>query len=571
MNSRVLSRCLCSAFFLFLCSVPLGVSADTIPEFAVKASVSKDRLATFTEDITYDFGDVMKHGIYRYIPVVYPRDNGSYQLRLKIGAVTRDGVDEPYSKSMTGGDLMLKIGDANRTIDGPHSYGITYSTDRAINFLKDHDELYWNVTGNSWPAPIEHATFVLSLPAGIDPASVTSTCFTGVTGSTEHGCTISQVGSDLTFESTRVLQQGEELTIVVGLPKGIITPPSATDLLWQFMADNGVAFFPVMAFLVMFLLWWKRGRDPKLGTVIPEYEPPQKLSPALTGAIMTNGDVPSRTLTATIIDLARRGYLKISFDEKKTVLGLGHAQTYTFIKQKAADDKMTDYETTLFDGLFSEGDSVKIDDLQGQKFYVQVASYKKQVQKVVDTMKVFTANPAMVRGAYISVAFFLGWGMFAVFGDTGVGVFAAIMTAIIIAAFGIVMPSRTLSGVRLYADLKGFKWFLSVTEKDRLDFHNAPERTPEQFMAFLPYAIAFEVETKWAGQFASLDMPPPSWATGTSMAQWNTMMLVSNLGSLHAAAASSGFSPPSSAGSGGSGFSGGGSGGGFGGGGGGSW
>ena len=412
-------------------------------------------------------------------------------------------------------------------------------------------------------------SFVVSLPNGTDPSSVTSTCFTGVYGSTEHDCTVSVAGSDLTFESTRVLQQGEGLTIVVGLPKGVITPPSAADLFWQFMADNGVVFFPVMAFLVMFLLWWKRGRDPKLGTVIPEYEPPQKLSPALVGAIMTNGDVPSRTITATIIDLARRGYLKISFDEKKSLIG--HAQTYTFIKQKAADAAMADYEKTLFDGLFSEGDSVKIDDLQGQKFYLTVASYRKQVQKVVDAMKVFTANPAMVRGAYISVAFFIGWGMFAVFGDTGVGVASGIATGIIIAAFGLVMPSRTTDGVRLYADLKGFKWFLSVTEKDRLDFHNAPERTPEQFMTFLPYAIAFEVETKWAGQFASLDLPPPSWATGTSMAHWNTMMLVSNLSSLHAAAASSGFSAPSSAGSGGSGFSGGGSGGGFGGGGGGSW
>ncbi len=132
------------------------------------------------------------------------------------------------------------------------------------------------------------------------------------------------------------------------------------------------------------------------------------------------------------------------------------------------------------------------------------------------------------------------------------------------------MPRRTQDGVKLLAKIEGFKWFLSVTEKDRLAFTDAPARTPEQFQKFLPYAIALDVEKQWAKQFASLTIPPPNWAAG-NLSAFSALWLVSNLDTMHEAAKSSAYAAPSQAGSGGSGFSGGGSGGGFSGGGGGSW
>jgi uncharacterized membrane protein len=145
------------------------------------------------------------------------------------------------------------------------------------------------------------------------------------------------------------------------------------------------------------------------------------------------------------------------------------------------------------------------------------------------------------------------------------------LCAAIIGAFGWFMPRRTQEGAYVDEEVKGFKWFLSVTEKQRLAFTDAPERKPEQFHMFLSYAIAFGVEEKWAEQFAGIDIPAPDYVSGNVLMNWTAMNFVHDLNSLHQTAAASAFAAPSSAGGGGSGFSGGGSGGGGGGGGGGSW
>jgi len=575
MNSRSLLHVVVLGCSLSLGCLPQVAFAEIISSFDVTASISPDRTVLVQEAIKYDFLQAERHGIERVIPIRSERNGGTYGLRLTVQDVARDARAEPYTQSTANGSLTLRIGNPKQTISGSHVYSIRYATDRAINFFPDHDELYWNVTGNEWYMPIEQASFSIQLPDGVDMSAVSSACYMGAFGSTESDCVIVQLpGNVIKFSTRRVLESGEGLTIVLGVPKGVIRAPTTTELFLQIVSDNKVLVLPLLAFIVMFSLWWRRGRDPKRATVIPEYGPPEKLSPALCGAMLTEGAVPARTITATIVDLARRGYLTIDIEQTKGFFGLGHGLKYTFIKHKKdmeADAELTDYEKNLFSGLFTAGETVKLDDLQKNAFYSSVSSFRKHVQQVVDARKMFVANPTAIRGAYLVAAFVCAWIIFAFSRATGVGIISAVVTATVIGGFGLVMPSRTVSGTKLLAQIKGFKWFLSVTEKDRLDFHNAPERTPTQFMEFLPYAIAFEVEKKWAEQFASLDIPPPSWATGSGMHNLNMLAFVSTMDSLHTAASASSYTAPSSAGSGGSGFSGGGSGGGFGGGGGGSW
>ncbi|MFZ2803864.1 MAG: DUF2207 domain-containing protein [Patescibacteria group bacterium] len=553
-----------------------GDSQDTyqgeeqIDDFSVNATLAPDRTVTFDEQIKYDFGDQEKHGIYRYIPVSYDRNGATYKLRLNVTNVERDGNSEQYDQSTSDGNLNLKIGNPDvGDLTGPHAYEIVYNTNRAINFFPDHDELYWNVTGNGWEVPIDQSSFNLTLPTGIDMGAVSSTCFTGAYGSTEKACTITAQGNVLTFKTTRALDAEEGFTIVVGLPKGVITPPTTQDEINMFLSDNGALGFPLGAFLLMFAWWWFKGRDPKKGTIIPEYEAPQKLAPAVIGAAMTTGSIPGRATTATIIDLARRGYLKIKFGEKKGLLST--SQTFTFVKQAGGKGALTDFENDLYSGMFEIGDEQTIEGLKDDQFYEDVAKFRKHVQAVIDGMGLFDKNPGRVRAIYIFMGGAAGWILAYAIGSNALGITCAIATGIIIAGFGYLMPRRTPAGAKLLTDIDGFKWFLSVTEKDRLAFSDAPKRTPEQFMDLLPYAIVFEVEKKWAEQFASLNIPPPSWAEGSTTTGWNTALFVSNLGALHSAASSSAYASPSSSGGGGSGFSGGGSGGGGGGGGGGSW
>jgi uncharacterized membrane protein YgcG len=542
-------------------------AAETIRDFSVATTISTDRTVDVTESLTYDFGDAQRHGILRDIPVVYVRDNGTYALHLAIESVTKDGQDEPYTTSISGNIMEIKVGSADTLITGPHRYQIQYRTNRAINFFTDHSELYWNVTGNLWQIPIEKSSFDLTLPPQFTLNAVTSKCFTGSYGSTASDCQIKQNATGFHVESTRSLDPDEGLTVVFGFPPGAIVEPSVVEHVTQFLMDNLSIAFPLLALVVMGGLWWRKGRDPRRQTVVPEYEAPRGLSPGVISGAASESGASTPAVTATIIDLARRGYLKIRFGEKARIFGT--EQTFTFVKQKESDDVLKPYEKDILDGLFSSGNEVVLSDLQKQKFYTSVTAFQTHVSDEVTAMKVFTANPSLVRGGYITVAFVLTWVLTAFATSSAFDTACMVATGLIIAVFGWFMPKRTGDGVQLLAEIEGFKWFLSVTEKDRLAFTDAPERTPDQFQALLPFAIVFGVEKKWAAQFASLTIPQPSWAEG-NWTNMNSVMLATNLSQL-SMASSSAYSAPSSAGSGGSGFSGGGSGGGFGGGGGGSW
>jgi uncharacterized membrane protein len=371
-------------------------------------------------------------------------------------------------------------------------------------------------------------------------------------------------------KTKRVLGPYENLTAVFGFPKGIVKQLTFTDNAWILLQDNGVLLFPVIALAVMYGLWRKFGKDPAKGTLIPEYEPPQGLTPALTGAAMTEVRIPTETVSATIIDLARRGFLKIKFDDVKGLFG--KSVTCAFSRLKEDYSLLPPYEQEMMRGLFAKGAERTMDELRQEgKFYGYVTTFRSQVQKEIDKLKVFDANPAKTRTVYFMAGGVVAFILIFLFAALPLGVFSAIATGLIIFIFGLFMPRRTASGNKLLTDILGFKWFLSVTEKDRMSFHNAPERKPEQFQALLPYAIVFGVEQQWAKQFASLQLAPPDWAEGTAMSHMSTIALVSSLSSMHHDFSGISSPPASHSSSGGSGFSGGSSGGGFGGGGGGSW
>lgn len=558
---RVAFLCL---LFVFLI-LPVTVrAAEVIRSFDVTATVESERNVIFEEKINYDFGEQEKHGIYRFIPEVYDLNGRTFKLRYKVLSVTRDGQTEPFETSRSGGDLSVKIGDADITMSQAHEYVIRYSSDRALNSFDDHDELYWNVTGNEWQIPIEQSSMTLVLPPAAGTLAIQTACYTGASGSTETAC--EAVGSII--KAKRVLMENEGLTAVFGFPKGIVRELTWWDKIWTVLADNGVLFIPLLALAVMYAIWWKKGRDPSKGTVIPLYEPPQKLSPALMGAARTEGKVPNSAVTATIIDLARRGYMKIKIDEEKGVFGM--TQKFTFVRLKEDYAALASYEQEVMRGLFKDGGQKTLDELrQEAKFYTTVTTFRTNVQYEIDKLKLFDVSPNKARAIYVTISFLSAFILFYALVTRPFGVFAAISTAVIIAVFGHFMPRRTAAGIKMLADIEGFKWFLSVTEKDRMAFHNAPERKPEQFQEFLPYAIVFGVEEQWAKQFESMQLPPPDWAEGTAMSHMTTLALISNLSTMKSSF--SGISSPPHSSSGGSGFSGGSSGGGGGGGGGGSW
>lgn len=545
---------------------------ETIHAMNVTATLSPDRVLKITENINYDFGSEEKHGIYRTIPESYVRDGATYNFRYEVKSVKRDGADEPYSESRQGDSLYLKIGQADKTITGSHTYAIEYQTQKAINFFPDHSELYWNVTGNDWAIDIEQSTFSLTSPLDSATSTPKFVCYTGHLGSTEQDCKLEhdKAGAWL-VKSTRLFNAGEGMTVVFSFPPGMIKAPTSSEIFWGIIWDNLILLVPLLAFLIMFYLWRTRGKDLPPDTVIPQYESPRGLSPIVLSGALGSGQIPSPGTTATIIDMARKNYLHIEYGTQKGLLS--SSQTFTFLKKNPPPENAQPWEKFLWNGLFSDGTRERstFADLKEDDFYRDVIKAAKAASKALQDLHIFVSNPYAVRALYFVAAIVISAIVWIVGIAAPVGGLASFVTFLIIAIFGWNMPRRTKEGVAIAAEVKGFKWFLSVTEEERLKFHNAPARTPEEFMELLPAAIALGVEKQWADQFKGLQFAPPDWAEGDVHALTG-LALINSIQNMHTQSAAAVYSPPAStAGTGGSGFSGGGSGGGGGGGGGGSW
>jgi len=275
-------------------------------------------------------------------------------------------------------------------------------------------------------------------------------------------------------------------------------------------------------------------------------------------AALMDQRMSQRAVTATILDLARRGYANVNC-----------TPTVYITKQTGDVTLLRPYEKILYEALFLHRYTVTVGELKGE-FWKAIEEARGELFKELKELDLFGKNPSVVRMVWILIAIvcaFVGFFGMGLFGPSFL--WSLLACAAIIFFFGWQMPRMTKKGAVLVEEIKGFKQFLSVTEKARLDFTDAPERTPTQFAMFLPVAVAFGVEEKWAKQFAGIEMEPPSYMSGT----WsgvNSLVFAQALTQLHNTTATS-YSAPSSAGGGSSGFSGGGSGGGFGGGGGGSW
>jgi len=563
-------------FSFFLLSASSVQAQEKIDEFNVDISLAQDSNFLVTEEIVYNFGNEQHHGIYRDIPYSYKRSGSKYNVRLKVLAVVNEeGKAWSYTVSKIGGKMKVKIGDPDVYVTGIKIYRITYEVKRAINYFDDHDELYWNVTGDEWLVSIESATVSINLPKAVEKDDIQLACYTGSFGSTEQACSGRIVSdTEIFFTTDDELFTSEGLTIVIGLPKGILVKPGAWQQVQWFLADNWSIAIPILVLFFMFYLWYTRGRDPRVrSTIIPYYEPPDKMPVGELGTIIDE-KADLKDISATIIQLAIKGYLKIKEIEKKKLFGKG--RDYELIKLKEADKHLQEYEKKIFKGVFNAGQTRTVSSMKN-KFYVHLKKIKKALYELVVLDGYFSTNPEKVRQKYLVLSIIvipIGVIILIVLGNVVAGISTA-LAGVIAIVFSRYMPRKTKKGAEVHKQILGFKWFLSVTETERLKFHNAPAKSPKEFEEFLPYAMVLGVEKEWADQFKDMYVTPPEWYEGQLGTAFGAWYLASSLGLMSSNLNSAMVTAPqgtSTAGFGGSGFGGGGfSGGGFGGGGGGSW
>jgi uncharacterized membrane protein len=545
-----------------------------IEKFNAEIFVQPDSSLDVTETILVNFMGAW-HGLYRTIPVEYATPQGfNYSLFVRLRSAT-DAAGKPLKVDTTrqGHYLKWKIyiddaTDAERTIQ------LHYTVSNGLKFFEDHDELYWNVTGDEWDVPVGNATAAIYLPSGV--TGVRTNDFTGSYGSRAQNATISTSGSTVQVSMQRPLAFHEGLTVAVAWDKGFVKEPGTADLIGQFFASNWPLFLPIVVFLFMFWLWFTRGRDPRVGPIAVQYAPPEGMSPAEAGALVDE-DAAMRDITATIVDLAVRGYIVIEEKDKSGVMGLLHSKEYVFHSKKALQEwaGLKAHEVALLAGLFANGRRTDVDLSTLQNvFYKNLPTIKNNIFDALMKQGYFQHRPDYVRSSFVAggavsaaLLFFVGSALSTKLGmSPGAFFFAAMVSGVIIAGFGWFMPARTGDGTKALANVLGFEDFLTHVEADHM---KRISQTPETFEKFLPYAMALGVEKKWVGAFQNIYTQPPSWYQGGYYdGGFHPLVFVISLDNMTARASSVMSSAPRS--SGGSGFGGGGSsGGGFGGGGGG--
>lgn len=563
-----------AALVFFASAFPSRAEAESIKNFDAEITLRQDGVVLVSEKIVYDFGDSRRHGIFRDIPLAAA--NGPRLTLRPLRVADEFGKAYRYDESVSGGALHLKIGDPDELVNGIKTYVIEYQVYGAIRTFPDHDELYWNITGNGWQVPIENATSSVRLPDPF-PESVRMDCFTGGFGSTEKNCVFQSASGSVRYTATRSLSAGEGMTLVLGMPPGSIrniAPAPPEDRVASLKFWFGIAFFGVLFFLVAVIRFVRRGSTPVLPKelrgrpVTVEYRPPENLSPIEAGTIL-NRRVDVADLASVILDLAVRGYVKIRYTIEELKFR-PDKKDFEFIKLKDGADLGHPAERGMFDLLFGSRGSVRLSELQKEKavFHEKTEIIKEETMRHLSEEGYFDAtvkNKLKKFGVYAMGG--LAAALAGVFFFQSGAVFAVVAVAGIVLGFNAMVPDLTSLGRTALMTILGFKEFLQLVEKEKLALLNAPELKPETFEKFLPYAMVLGVEEKWAQKFEGIYETSPNWYEDSSTPVFTSAVLVNNLHtfgrSFHQVYAASSKNS--------SGFSGGSSGGGSGGGGGGSW
>ena len=505
---------------------------------------------------------------------------------------------------------------------------VKYKVHGGISFLKNYDEIYWNAIPQDRDVTIKNVKVTVSLPdnekfrgdliqlyaedisdlikeyLADEQYIITDNNSSSVNVSYDRRLINHLLSKGMSFggyyfnrSNTQAIFWGKNLkpntnfTIAVGFPKEII-PQSAY---WK---DFLKIYYGYILSIIIFLscviigfIYWHKTERSKEGkrAIIPQYEPPQNLKPAMA-EIIVKEKLTSRGLSATIIDLAVREYVKIEEVSKTKfehitknipliIIGslviviivstvspkipvsnsyynlvyilfpfVGLMIMYIFalfittpIENKNRDYKvikvkpyennsdLEDYEKKYLEALFGHKEYFSTKELK--KSQTKARALYKEIQKVKDKIYEETElnTGAFERGLTIEkkkniifgILFFVVFFMiFIVIGELGIGVsqFFILALTVIISVIGLwafIKYEARLSreGIKLKEDWLGFKMYLETAERYRMQ-----NLKPEFFEKYLPYAIIFGVEKKWAKAFESLNMPSPSWYAGSAYA-----------------------------------------------------
>jgi uncharacterized membrane protein YgcG len=618
-----LVRMLKTAVLIAACLAGAPVLADErILAFDEIITVQRDGSLEVRETIRVRAeGRNIRRGIYRDFPTTYAAEGGrQIVVGFRFVSATRNGRDEPWRTEPRGNGVRVYLGSASVMLDhAEHTYELVYRTDRQMGFFADHDELYWNVTGNGWDFEIDRATARVILPSEIPAAAIKLEAYTGAQGEKGSNYSATLDNGVPLFTTTRPLRPREGLTIVAMWPKGFITaaveeavpadagPTSSPG--YNFANDAGSApsrsgrspiegflgrdlpknnlpaFFALFGLAALLLyyywMWTKVGRDPPSRITIPEYESPKGQSPASMRYLMRMG-YDNECFAAAVLSLAVKGGLRIRQDSG--ILGIG--KTFTLIQEPGSSKALLSAdEEQLLLNLFAGGSTLVLK----QENHERVSEARKNHRLSLKDR--FSSGFFNINGGWhvlgIVLSILLALPALLLPGKTDIwpawhfttvaGWFTGFVVLVMLATnglFGMLLKAPTVAGQAVMDHIRGFKMYMEVAEGEELKRMTTPPPplTPQLYESYLPAALALDVEQRWAERFAdvlNVQAPnySPAWYAGPGFNIRDMGTFSRDLGSsLGQAISSSSQAPGSSSGGGGGGSSGGGGGGGGGGG-----
>lgn len=574
--------------FFFIClfigfsSFSQNAEVEIIPSVLDSTIMNQsERIISYKSDITVDEnagvsvtetikvlakGDKIKRGIFRALPSSRNLNNKNQRVKYDVISVKKNGHEEPFQIKNENGYQNIYIGKREVYLySGIYEYEIKYYAENQIGFFKDYDELYWNVNGVAWDFPVDSISATVSLPNGAQ--ILQNSCYTGSYGSTDQDCSSKKLSDNRITWTADDLKNKEGLTIAVGFSKGIITPPPPP----SFLEKYGILIISLLAFLGLmayyFNTWTKYGVDPQKPIVYPQFNVPQDLSPASLG-YLRKGNFKNRLMTAAIVNLAIKGYLKITEQDEYKFFGLSYSKVFTLEKLKDSDESLPKEEAALMTQLFAYEDSFELKDKYNSRVEHMVDDFKSTLSYEHDTFLNKGNNysklwlPALVITivyglglllsstlnfapekliigfilyvvlAVIFIFFtfaikefsipwrFLWFVPIGIFYTIGRGLFAnadfasdqnynICYTFLVLSFTAFVIYSYLIKRpseekLETQSLIDGFKMYIGAAESEQLKFHNPPQMTPELFEKILPFAIVLGVDEIWGQKFTSM-------------------------------------------------------------------
>ena len=579
----------------------------TVNAFEVDIYINEAGYFDVVEKYDIEF-DMPKHGIFRTLQVKYDlinEDNINETRRIKIKNIEVPGHNfeaPPGFIQRTASTIDIKIGDADKYVDGRQQYEIRYRVENAFLHEKDFIRFYWNIKTGGWLANFNKIDFRIHPPANVQLTDEDAYLYSGPSGTTNLSQDFDlNISNGILVGSSKpgvISGNGDNVTTLINLPLGSVAEASAMGTFWD---QFGWSVPWALIIMTFYSVWRKYGKDDKV-VATTSYYPPKDVDPAMAGFLIND-----REDTSDIISMlpywGSKGYLEIEEIPKS---GIFTSKDTKMRKLKELPEGVPEYESTVFNKLFGssslsrsekaqsrneimrevveeKGHGELLDKLIGTKYKdlkdgeVLISTLKNSFYTTMHDARVSLKKKAQiyylpeskkVKGITLIVLLiltvlsgFLGlfiWGI--------IGAVALSLTCIVLMIVNTHMVKRNAKGNEVLSELKGFKNFIKVAEENKLKM--LLKEDPNYYESTMAFALSFGMFKTWSKKFAALNLPPPSWYHSTSAN--HNMNQFSNAFSSSISHIQTNFvSSPSSSGGGSSG--GGSSGGGFGGGGGGSW